>query len=228
MKEMRFFGGKSENIMNVLIDAKNRFFSSKHQKTVKKWKELNKDERLRLNCPNLDGNSIVFDLGGYKGQWASDIYSKYNCTICVFEPVREFYEFIKERFKNNWKIRVFNFGLASSNRKEVIFLNEDGSSLYGKGKRETINLFDFEEFLKKEKIKKINLVKSNIEGAEYELLEYLISKGVMKNIEVLEIQFHRNIRDYLKRYKRIRNNLKNTHHLKYSFPFVWESWVLKE
>ena len=43
---------------------------------------LKKDdaEKLRLDY-NLNENSVVFDLGGYEVQWASDIFSKYLSSI---------------------------------------------------------------------------------------------------------------------------------------------------
>ena len=32
----------------------------------------------------LDKNSIVLDLGGYKGDWANEIYRRYGCNIFIF------------------------------------------------------------------------------------------------------------------------------------------------
>jgi FkbM family methyltransferase len=215
-------------IINILSAVKNKFFPNQHQKTLKRWKDANGDESLRLDYTNVEKKSIVFDLGGYKGQWASDIYSKYNCKIYIFEPVKIFYQKIEERFRCNENIKVFNFGLASSNRVEYISLEGDESSIYGGGKKEKINLVNFEEFLKKEKIKNISLMKSNIEGAEYELFEHLIKKEIINKIDNIQIQFHKNIPNYIKRYNQIRTHLKTTHNLKYSFPFVWESWELKK
>lgn len=214
-------------IKMVLQILKKRFFPSSSQKAMKEWLNVKGDETLRLNYPSLKESSIVFDLGGYKGQWASDIYSRYNCKIYVFETVKKFSQDIEKRFEKNVSIKSFNFGLSSSSRKELIFIDEDGSSLFGKGKKEEISLVEFGEFLKAEKIKKIELMKVNIEGAEYELIEYLIKKGLMNKIDNLQIQFHKNIQDYIKRYKFIRGHLEKTHKQTYYFPFIWENWKLK-
>ena len=35
---------------------------------------------LRLNYP-LTKESVVFDLGGYKGGWSEKIYDKYQCQV---------------------------------------------------------------------------------------------------------------------------------------------------
>jgi len=45
------------------------------------WYILDKKNNFRTNYPAMNSNSIVFDLGGYRGQWSSDIYAKYKCKI---------------------------------------------------------------------------------------------------------------------------------------------------
>jgi hypothetical protein len=44
---------------------------------------------------------MVFDVGGYEGQWSSDIFSKYVCHIHIFEPVPEYAEQIASRMLND-------------------------------------------------------------------------------------------------------------------------------
>src|SRR5258708_7901812 len=76
-------------------------------KRVKPWFKNNGDETLRLNYPELNEGSIVFDLGGYKGQWASDIYARYNCAVYIFEPYSIYANNIRDRFAKNNKIHLF-------------------------------------------------------------------------------------------------------------------------
>jgi hypothetical protein len=45
--------------------------------------------------------SIVFDLGGYHGEFAEKIYNKYQCSIYVFEPVKEHFNIIRSKFSGN-------------------------------------------------------------------------------------------------------------------------------
>jgi len=213
---------KSKN--NIINSLKN--FIKPHRGIIQKWKESNGDKVLRLDYP-LDESSIVFDIGGYEGGWTDDIYNNFKCNIYVFEPVKNFYEKIVLRFKKNKKIKVFQFGLSKGNSKEVIFLNVDSSSLYGKGEKEIIEIRDFKEFIKIEDIKNINLLKMNIEGAEYLLLEGIIDEGLLNMFENIQIQFHKNVDDYKGRRDVIRKHLSKTHKQEYNFPFVWESWSLK-
>ena len=45
---------------------------------LKRWYKDNGDENLRLSYPSLNINSIVFDLGGYKGDFAFQIYADFS------------------------------------------------------------------------------------------------------------------------------------------------------
>jgi hypothetical protein len=59
------------------------------------WYEIYGDYTLRLDY-DLDENSIVFDMGGYVGEWSEKIFAKYDSHIFIFEPVKEYAEGIKK------------------------------------------------------------------------------------------------------------------------------------
>lgn len=75
------------------------------------WFNANGDETLRLDYP-LDENSLVLDVGGYKGEFASAMTRKYNCFIHTFEPIPDFYRIIKEKFASNNKVIAHCFVLG--------------------------------------------------------------------------------------------------------------------
>ena len=54
---------------------------------------------------NLNQESIVFDVGGYEGDFSKKIYDKYYSNIYIFEPVESFYLKISNRFKDREIIR---------------------------------------------------------------------------------------------------------------------------
>ena len=95
-----------------------KIYRSPQQRMVDQWSEDRGDETLRLNY-DLDENSIVFDLGGYEGQWASDIFSRYCSTIHIFEPVADFAKRTERRFRGNKKIFVHDFGLAEAPVEDI-------------------------------------------------------------------------------------------------------------
>jgi FkbM family methyltransferase len=191
------------------------------------WEAVKGDETLRQQYP-LGQDSIVFDVGGYKGQWASDMFARYLCRIYVFEPVASFSRQLAKRFAHNPGIRCFAFGLAAETRQQEICLLDDGSSIInGQGEKERIELVSINEFLQDQGIEEIDLLKINIEGAEYELLEAMIRTGSLAKVKYLQIQFHITGPDSADRLARMREALAATHRQDWCFDFIWEGWSRK-
>jgi len=205
----------------------NRLCLTKQSRRCRPWFAIDGDSTLRLEYP-LNEDSVVFDLGGYKGQWASDIFSKYCCNLYVFEPVIAFYEAIENRFKQNSKIRTFPFGLAEENKKVVLGLDKDRSSMFKRGdENEVVVLHGFKDFLHTQQIKNIDLIKINIEGAEYDLLDSIIKEGLQTHIRDIQVQFHGFVPDAENRMKGIQKMLEQTHEMTWQYPFVWENWKIR-
>ena len=214
----------------VDIDSENEEarITKEQSATVQHWFRDKGDSTLRLNYP-LNENSVVFDLGGYMGDWSQKIAAIYSPYIYIFEPVPKYYSLIVDKFKHNPKISVFSFGLFGATKTEMLALEKDGSSIYGSsGDVIEISLVDVYEFLAERDIKEIDLMKINIEGAEYPLLKRMIQKGIVEKCCDIQIQFHTFYPDAVKLRNEIRNTLQNTHILTYDYPFVWENWRKKE
>ena len=120
------------------ILLKNAFLSTKlahslYQNTskspIQEWRNIKGDQTLRLDY-DLNQNSLVLDVGGYEGQWSSDIYSRYRCKIIIFEPVAEFASAIKKRFNANDDITVCPFGLADKTENLEMTVADNSSSLF--------------------------------------------------------------------------------------------------
>ena len=205
---------------------KNR--KSRQYNRVLPWFRDNGDKTLRLNY-DLNEQATVFDLGGYEGQWASDIFSKYGCTVLIFEPYKDFADKIKVRFSNNRRVNVFDFGLADEDKVVQLSLSADASSLFKIAENAVqVELKKASTFLVDHNIGMIDLMKINIEGGEYDLMDHLIGSGVIKKIKNVQIQFHDFVPDAERRMRKIQKELSNTHYTTYSYEFVWENWKLKE
>jgi FkbM family methyltransferase len=202
--------------------------TSDNSEALALWTIDQGDKTLRLNY-DIHENSIVFDLGGYQGQWASDIFAMYCCSIHVFEPVEQFAEEIKQRFINNKKIKVHSFGLASEQGKIEITLDENSSSSFRLGDKSTQgNLKNFSNFLDENSISKVDLIKINIEGGEYDLLEHLLENGIITVFRNIQVQFHNFVPNCEQRMQNICNQLRETHFPTYQYRYVWENWQIKD
>jgi FkbM family methyltransferase len=207
---------------------RSRFFPSKHQLTASRYFADGGDYKFRFDY-DLNHNSIVLDLGGYEGQWTSDIFSRFKCNVFVFEPVAEFADLIRARFRRNDQIKVFEFGLGNSQRQEIIYLSANGSSLFGsKELRQDIEIVDVSDWLTMTGISKIDLLKLNIEGGEFELLDRLLEIDFVARIENIQVQFHNVEEESYVKMERIKRELSRTHYSTYQYEWVWENWTRKK
>lgn len=192
------------------------------------WFAAKGDETLRLNY-DLNEKSIVFDVGGYKGEFAGDIFCKYNATIYVFEPIKSFFQIIQNKFVNNQKVKIYNFGLAGKDEQMQISMSDNSSSVFLKTEdSETIQLKSIVNFIQENNIQSVDLIKINIEGGEYDLLESLIENNLISVFKNIQVQFHDFLLDNGKeRMNKIQENLSKTHQITYQYEFVWENWQLK-
>jgi FkbM family methyltransferase len=192
-----------------------------------RWFKDRGDSTHLLNH-DLNQDSMVLDVGGYQGSWSEQISLKYNPNIFVFEPVPEFYAAIVDKFKHNPKISVFNFGLSDRNGLSKMTVQGMGSSIYLNSQNMIgVELRDITGFLIDSNIHHIDLIKINIEGGEYPLLNKMINDGVIDICEGIMIQFHES---YLARRQahalrlEIVRAIETTHTKVFSYPFVWEGW----
>jgi FkbM family methyltransferase len=198
--------------------------TSEFYRALQKWGRDKGDETLRLDY-KLSRTSVVFDLGGYLGDWAQAIEDKFGCRAYVFEPVVRFADKIRERFAGNDHIHIHAYGLGDKDEHLDITVANESSSVFTQGEaRETIQIKDICEEMRALGIDRVDLMKINIEGSEYPLLDRLVQNGEIRKIEELQIQFHLFVPNARRRYREIAQKLTVTHELTWRYPFVWENW----
>lgn len=190
------------------------------------WSAIDGDHTLRLDY-ELNRDSVVFDLGGYKGEWSEQIYNRYMCRIFVFEPVPSFAAQIVERFRGNNNVTVCDFALGPKNTVLSLVLSENATSSYSSSDGDAIQaeMKEFVAFLEQREIQKIDLLKINIEGGEFELLDHLISTGCISRVKHLQVQFHNFVPAASERMENLRRRLWETHAPTYSLDWIWDSWT---
>lgn len=189
-----------------------------------KWVNDDGDRTLRVDYP-LRRQDVVLDVGGYRGQWASDIFSRYLCQIHIFEPVPQFGDEISRRFALNPAITLHRVAAGSQNGHIDISVAGDASSTHSaQGQSLAIPVIRFSDWLDEAGTSDIALMKINIEGGEYDLLEHLIASGSIKKISNIQVQFHDFVEGAEVRMALLQDALSKTHRLTYQYKFVWENW----
>ncbi len=194
-----------------------------------KWYRDKGDKYLRLKY-NLNKDSVVLDVGGYIGDFSEQIYEKFGCKVYLFEPSPSFYSKCLERFKDNKNILCFNYGLGNLSGDFVLSNDNEASSTKRKvsnNQGEIIKIRKITDIIKEQGINKIDLIKINIEGGEYDLLSFLINENLISIINNIQVQFHNFIPNAKQKRDDIINLLSKTHKNDWSYYFVWENWSLK-
>jgi len=181
------------------------------------WYKDNGDNTLRVNY-NLTPFSVVVDIGARHGHWADQIKLKYGTPVYCFEVVKEFCR----QLKNKGYI-VFQKAVYNQNGILNIGIEEDEGSIFHEK-----NTFEMQSIKASDIFVLINhnhidLMKINVEGAEYAILNQLIDTGAISRIQNIQVQFHV-LNNSEQDYKLIESKLKKTHKLTWRYPFVWENW----
>lgn len=196
---------------------------------IDRWFRDRGDETLRLDYP-LTSDSVVFDVGGYLGDFAAEIQKRYGCQIYVFEPVPEFHDQCVARFKDNPKVVCLNYGLSSRDGFFDIGLADNASSFaspHAVGKMQQVEVRSVVDCIKTLGIQNIDLLKINIEGGEFDLLPALVASGDISRVRHIQVQFHNFVDGAVSKRNRIRDDLALTHAEDWNYEFVWESWSRK-
>ena len=199
--------------------------------SLHRWFADNGDYTHNINY-ELNDNSVVIDLGGYRGLWVDEILKKNNPhipNIILVEPVPEFYYELVEKYKNYEKIKVVNVGVSTDKNEvtKTLYVSNDGSSTNFNTNASGIEIktLPIDKILSDNNINQVDLLQINIEGDEYGLMEYMIESNIVNKFKNIQIQFHLGIENDIERRNNIQKNLiskgfKN----KFDYPFVWESW----
>lgn len=170
-------------------------------------------EHLRYEY-DLKPDDVVIDIGAYRGEWAAEIYRRYQCQLILIEP---------GPWANGFEYgEVINKAAATYNGAM-----EFGGAYYYTSpyerKTHEYPCFDINSLL--EEYPEIALVKINIEGSEYDLLERIYHGDLIKRIDNLQVQFHLvEGEESEMRYEVISELLGETHSLTWRYPFCWENW----
>jgi FkbM family methyltransferase len=208
-----------------------RLLLSPQQKILAEWHSFDWTGLQRSNF-SINTTDVVIDGGGYMGQWSSDIAARFNPNIYTFEPIMEFSEIIADRFVLNSKVKVINAGLSAKNGKASFSRIGDATKATSDPNQpasalETVELVNFVEFLEKNHIEEVALLKLNIEGGEYDVLEQLLDTGRIHSVKNILVQFHDFEAGQNSRRSAIVAQLEQDFKTVFSYPFVWECYKRK-
>lgn len=186
-------------------------------------------EQMRYDYP-LDCNSVVVDAGGYQGNWFAEMFRRYGCSITVYEPGYQFFlqcSIVAHELNPGCdRINVLRKGLGRVEEDFMFLINGDSTGMYcNNGSIEKVHIADVN--LELGHISPVDVLKLNIEGMEFDVLEALTDSGLIQKIKNIQVQFHNCVPDYKVRYKNLQDALRQTHEQEWDSAPLWENWRLK-
>ena len=161
---------------------------------------------------NTQNSISLIDVGSHKGEYISSIKKNFHIDkIYGFEPNDEIFNNLNKNFSSD-KIQLYNCGV--SNKKGEVFLNKNiesssssinelnTNSKYYKKKffllnflklkdvttKSKIQVVRLDEFMNKKNIKKIDLLKIDTEGFEFNVIKSIGSR--INDIKLIHIEHH--------------------------------------
>jgi FkbM family methyltransferase len=171
-------------------------------------------EMLRYTYP-LTSADVVIDLGAYRGEFAATIKKMYGSRVIAVEP-------------GPWivglpSVEVINEAAATFKGKMTFGGAYYYTSSFELNGATVYPCFDVNALLAEHE--EVALLKVNVEGAEYPLLQHALSAGLQGRVRNLQVQFHEvDGAPYERWYAELAAELRKTHELTWRFPFCWESW----
>ena len=199
-----------------------------------------KKNKLEIRC--------LFDVGSHKGLYSDLILKNFKVNkIFMFEPQKNIFNFIKQKYKKVKKVKILNYGASNKNGYQKIYINKHDltSSLNKLNKNNRylnlkaklfssninsliknsykIKITRLENLIKKEKVKFVDLLKIDTEGHELEVLHGLGKR--IKIVKIILIEFHSDNVYLGYNNKKIHNYLlKNNFTLKKRIKFPFTEW----
>jgi FkbM family methyltransferase len=159
---------------------------------------------------------VVVDVGGYIGDFSLYAARYLNAKVYVYEPMPENYEVLKENVSiNGYEGRIKIWNKAVSNDPEIVINiarqdNDIHASKYMYGdsaEKLTVNCSRLESVFVENGIEKIDLLKLDCEGCEYDVLGRA-TQDVLKKIHNIVFEYHR-IPEWTEQLARVEENLKS-------------------
>jgi FkbM family methyltransferase len=181
--------------MKKIIQIFANFFGFKIVKIIKKeYREF--DQILKKILKN--NNNIIFDIGANKGQSLQRYRKLFNNTYFYsFEPSHSAFKVLKSKYGNLKNIKLFNIALGETKKNKIFYeyknnelssFNKINKKFDEKKKKLFVEMDTIDSIFKKNKLKKIDLLKIDTQGYEESILRGAKNLIAIQKIDLIELE----------------------------------------
>jgi FkbM family methyltransferase len=147
---------------------------------------------FRLLQPALGQGALVLDIGAHLGSFSLYLKAKRpDLKIYCFEPAEDNFQLLSENVSLNSLSGFKLFPIAIAGKAGTVFLNTASldSNAYALSQTgQPVPSLDLDSLIEQEKISRIDLIKMDCEGAEYDILANFKKINLVK---ALMLEYHR-------------------------------------
>ena len=228
-----------EKIAIIFFDILDKYI---HQKNILKY--------LKQHLENL---KVFIDIGSHKGSYTDLIINNFEVEkIVMAEPQKNIFKYIKKKYFKDKRIRTYNLAISDKKKIQALYINKhdltssltqiDKKNNYLKLKAKLfggsindliqnkymVNSCKLSEIIKKNNIKKVDLLKIDTEGHELQVLRGA-GAFLKEKVNFMLIEIHNSNIFLNYDAKKIHNYLKKNNFIlkkRYKFPFTtWEDRI---
>lgn len=211
---------KDRIIRKIAILFKLSFFGRNLQAYVKAGGDQN--FRYGFDCKR---EGVILDVGAFQGEFAK-FHSETADRVVCFETNKTAINALHKRFEGYRNVQICEFGIGSKTFKGRMIGEGPGASIALDDSADVI-IRDVVSVFEELNLNEVTLMKVNIEGGEFDLIQALCDSGLILNIRELHIQAHDFADMNLNNYLSMHRTLSVHFNLIRSFPYVWDFWVRK-
>eukprot|EP00746_Dinoflagellata_sp_MGD_P163563 gnl/MRDRNA2_/MRDRNA2_91675_c0_seq1.p1 gnl/MRDRNA2_/MRDRNA2_91675_c0~~gnl/MRDRNA2_/MRDRNA2_91675_c0_seq1.p1 ORF type:complete len:283 (-),score=43.88 gnl/MRDRNA2_/MRDRNA2_91675_c0_seq1:22-870(-) len=184
------------------------------------------------------GTRVIVDIGGNTGEDVKGFLYHYpDAQIFTFEPIPQFYNYLKNYFAGYANVRIYNYGVSDRDQEAIFNVDGPASSglnSTGNGNRVYVKLRDINAVLsevRQETKGVLDVVSINCEGCEYTALERMMGTGWLgstqqKSVPFVQVSWHivDGVDNRLQRRCAIEHALEKKYEPVYHSYFGWSGW----
>lgn len=173
----------------------------------------------------IDENSIVWEVGSYRGRWALQVCRKYNPCMFCFEPQAWAWD-VTRNVLEDFKATCLNYALGIESGIFPMSHHETDACSFVYGvEGATANMREISEVKSELGCDIIDLMLLNIEGYEYKLIPHMFGCGIYPRY--LSVQFHKYTSEMVGKYIPTRDMIAERYDLLWDYGMTLSGWELR-
>jgi FkbM family methyltransferase len=169
---------------------------------------------------DLTPESVVVEVGGFKGRWALQIAERYAPRLYVFEPQAWAADVCATVLGERAAVRAYALGVESGAATLGGFGTDGATLLAPDGV--AVEVREIGRAFEDEEIGAIDLMLMNVEGYEYTLIPHMLRRGIRP--KALMVQFHTAYGDEGPVYAALR---RARYRQAWAYGVILQAWVRK-